>query len=66
MLLLGRRDGQSVTITTPSGEVITVTMVVGRGKLKLGIEADRSVKVLRSELLGEPYVRPIQVDVEAA
>jgi carbon storage regulator len=49
MLVLSRRLGESIDIDG----VVTVTLLEIRdGRVRLGFEADRSVKVLRSELLG--------------
>lgn len=56
MLILGRRPHQTIEIRVPpgsSGELILVTVLdVGSRTrtVRLGIEADRSVEVLRGEL----------------
>ena len=48
MLVLSRRAGESVVI----GDEVTVTILEVRGDVvRLGIDAPRSVKVHRSELL---------------
>lgn len=50
MLVLTRRKGDGIIITTPSGEVIKVVMVsVGKRKNQVGIIADRSVTVVRDD-----------------
>lgn len=47
MLILQRKEGESVLI----GEDITVSIVsVDSGRVRLAIEAPRSVSILRSEL----------------
>lgn len=47
MLLLTRKDGESITI----GDDITVTVVFSRdGEVRLGIEAPRDVPVHRQEV----------------
>lgn len=50
MLVLGRREGQTVTLTTTSSEKITVAVLrTGVGLISLGIKAPRSVTILREE-----------------
>lgn len=48
MLVLDRKSGQSVIVNGPAKIVVIRT---SSGRIKLGIEADKSVKILRSELL---------------
>jgi carbon storage regulator CsrA len=52
MLVLSRKKDEKFLIETPSGEVITITIVRidGLNKVRIGIEADKNVSVLRSEL----------------
>jgi carbon storage regulator len=54
MLVLSRKLGEKICI----GENICITVVdIDRGKIRLGIEAPRSVPIFRQELLpikGEP------------
>lgn len=51
-LVLSRRIGESITITVPGGKVITLTVTaIDRNKVWIGFEADRSVPILRGELL---------------
>lgn len=53
-LALTRKESESITITTPSGETITVSVFNIQGsQVKLTIEADIAVEILRSELLAE-------------
>jgi carbon storage regulator len=50
MLVLSRRSGESVVV----GDDVTVTILEVRGDVvRLGIDAPRSVKVHRAELLAE-------------
>jgi carbon storage regulator CsrA len=49
MLVLTRKPGEKVVITTPEGRTAVITMRDG----KLAIEAPREVLVLRGELLKE-------------
>ncbi len=48
MLVLDRKQGQDILIDGPARIVIIRT---AGGRVKIGIEADRKVKVLRGELL---------------
>lgn len=49
MLILGRKVGESLQI----GDDILISVVsVEKGRVRLAIEAPRSIPVLRSELLG--------------
>ncbi len=47
MLALGRRVGESIDI---GDNVIIVVVQIGKGKVRLGIEAPDSVLIMRSEL----------------
>ena len=50
MLVLSRRAGESIVL----GEDITVTVLEGRGDVvRIGIDAPRSLKVHRAELLAQ-------------
>lgn len=52
MLVLSRKKDEKILVKTPSGEVISITIVRidGLNKVRIGIEADKNVSVLRSEL----------------
>lgn len=51
MLILSRKLGETILV----GNNVTLTVVsIGRGKVRLGVDAPRSVPVMRSELLGRP------------
>lgn len=47
MLVLHRKKHESFTITTPAGDVITITQC---GNQKIGVDAPADHKVLRTEL----------------
>jgi carbon storage regulator len=48
MLVLSRKLGEKIVI----GDNITITVIdIDRGKIRLGIEAPRTIPVYRSELL---------------
>lgn len=58
MLVLNRRNRESVIIGRPGtgNQMMKVTVLeVCGGKVRLGIEADRSIRVLRSELLQRDF-----------
>lgn len=51
MLVLSRRVEESLKITTPSGEEIEVKVIrLGKSAVSLGIIADRTISVVRSEI----------------
>ena len=53
MLVLSRKEGESIVLKTATGETITITLNKYRGaQTIMGIEAPMSVKILRSELIG--------------
>ena len=55
MLVLTRKEGEQILI----GEDITVRIVlIDKGKVRIGIEAPRDVKILRAELEGTDYEPP--------
>ena len=54
MLVLSRKLGEKIQIS----ENITITVLeIDRGKIRLGIDAPRSVTVLRQELANQPLPR---------
>jgi carbon storage regulator len=56
MLVLSRRLGEKIVIA----DNITITVIdIDRGKIRLGIEAPRSVPVYRQELLATPAEAPV-------
>lgn len=52
MLVLSRKKDETIVIKTPGQADIKITVVKidNRNKVRLGIEADKEVTVLRSEL----------------
>jgi sRNA-binding carbon storage regulator CsrA len=51
ILVMTRREGESLGLTLFSGEQITVApKLIDGGRARVGIEAPQSVRVLRSEL----------------
>ncbi len=54
MLILSRRTDESIIITTPEGQEIEVYVLGVKGnQVRIGIEADESIQILRSELTQE-------------
>lgn len=54
MLVLSRKQGEVIVITTPQGERIEITTVdIDRGKIRLGIQADLGFKIYRKEIQDE-------------
>ncbi len=53
MLVLSRKEGESIVLKTATGETVTITLTKYRGaQTIMGIEAPKSIKILRSELVG--------------
>lgn len=54
MLLLDRKPGTAVIIETSNGEKIKVSVIAkDQYSVKLGFQADPSVKILREEIIYE-------------
>ena len=54
MLVLARQKNESIMITTPTGEEITIIVVdAAHGRARLGIDAPSDCVILREELLEE-------------
>ena len=52
MLILTRRPNESLVITTVDGQEIEVVILGVKGnQVRLGIAADESIEILRTELL---------------
>ncbi len=58
MLKLDRRPGERIVIETPAGPVLlTVLRIVnhkGRWEVKLGLEADKSIRIERDDMHRKP------------
>lgn len=56
MLVLRRRVGERLEITTPEGRVIVVELTdAGDGWARLGVTAPREVTIMREELTYKPH-----------
>jgi carbon storage regulator len=54
MLILTRRPDESLVMTTPKGEQVEVIVLGVKGnQVSLGIVADKSINIVRSELLDD-------------
>lgn len=52
MLILTRKESESITITTPSGESIEITLIeTNRGNAKVGVSAPEEYSIVRNELI---------------
>ena len=50
MLVLKRKLGEAIIITTQSGETVEIKVSeISEGRVKLGIDAEKSIAVLRKE-----------------
>lgn len=57
MLVLTRKEGEVIDILAPGGQKLSIMLVeVARGKVRLGISADKQFAIYRRELL-EPNDR---------
>lgn len=62
MLCLTRKIGQSVTIQHPDGEIRIVIRHVKGTVVGVGVEAPKSVRAIRSELVTENAASAINTD----
>ena len=54
MLVLSRKKDETITITTPSGDEILITILQAKhGTTSVGIDAPQEYSILRNELIGE-------------
>ena len=64
MLVISRREGETILLS--DGGAITVKVLsIERGRVKLGIEANSKVQILRGELDGNPTGRK-RVELEGS
>ncbi len=54
MLVLSRKLGEGIVIGEGKNRVRIVVVDMDRGKVKIGVEADRSTIITREELLARP------------
>ena len=53
MLVITRREGESITVISPDGMEIEITLVQDGTAARIGIQAPPDYKILRTELLEE-------------
>lgn len=53
MLVITRREGESITVISPEGTEIEITLVQDGTAARIGIHAPKDYKILRTELLEE-------------
>lgn len=72
MLVLSRKKDETIILKGPNMEDIKITVVRidNRNKVRIGIEADKEITVLRSELTNEGIevetIRSIELSAESA
>jgi len=50
MLVLSRKANQTIVIETEKGPIQIVVNAIEGGRVKLGIEADKSIQIMRGEV----------------
>lgn len=53
MLVITRREGESIMVISPEGTEIEITLVQDGTAARIGIQAPKGYKILRTELLEE-------------
>ena len=71
MLVLKRKLGEAILITTQSGETVEIKVSeISEGRVKLGIDAEKSIAVLRKEVVeaakdeNRESIQKVQLDKE--
>ncbi|SKC50973.1 carbon storage regulator, CsrA [[Eubacterium] yurii] len=71
MLVLKRKLGEAIIITTQSGETVEIKVSeISEGRVKLGIDAEKSIAVLRKEVVeaakdeNRESIQKVQLDKE--
>jgi global regulator protein family len=71
MLVLKRKLGEAIIITTQSGENVEIKVSeISEGRVKLGIDAEKSIAVLRKEVVeaakdeNRESIQKVQLDKE--
>ena len=57
MLVLGRKIGEKIIIQTADGQIVIQPVRVHGDIIHIGIDAPRTVPILREELLNDPVPR---------
>ena len=53
MLVITRREGESITVISPDGMEFEITLVQDGKAARIGIQAPKDYKILRTELFEE-------------
>lgn len=53
MLVLSRKIGQTIIVETEKGPIQIVLRAIDGGRVKLGIDADKSIKIMQGEVRDE-------------
>ena len=53
MLVITRREGESITVISPDGMEFKITLIQDGKAARIGIQAPKDYKILRTELLEE-------------
>lgn len=51
MLVLSRKIGQTIIVETEKGPIEIVVTRIDGGSVRLGIEADKSIQIMRGEVI---------------
>lgn len=51
MLVITRREGERITVISPEGTEIEITLIQDGKAARIGIQAPKDYKILRTELL---------------
>lgn len=58
MLVLSRRPGERIVLTIERKEVVIEVLEVSRNRVRIGIDAQKEIKVVREELPRQTVVKP--------
>ena len=53
MLILTRRCEQAIIIETSDGPIVVRVLGIERGRVLVGVQADKKVRILREELISQ-------------
>ena len=53
MLVITRREGESITVISPDGKEIEITLTRDGNNARIGVQAPQDYKIVRTELIEE-------------
>ena len=53
MLVITRREGESITVISPDGTEIEITLTRDGNNARIGVQAPQDYKIVRTELIEE-------------